>query len=155
MKNILIISALTVSGVYFLAKNKVSRVINDYKLALNNLTYNLNKLSNLGFNSQLIRGKVSLNITNNSALDLVLKTAGKITLTRLDFYTPKGLYIGYATPNLSEIEILANSTYTTPEIDFNVPLTSVSIKVITELFSNYQNIQIKPTINALGKNYTF
>lgn len=155
MKNILIISALTVGGVYFLAKNKVSQVINDYKLALSNLSYSLNKLSNLGFNSQLIRGKVSLNITNNSALDLVLKTAGKITLTRLDFYTPKGLYIGYVTPNLSEIEILANSTYTTPEIDFNVPLTSVSIKVITELFSNYQNIQIKPTINALGKNYTF
>jgi len=155
MKKALIVSVLAISGIYFLAKNKVSQLIDDYKTALLSLTYDLNKLSNLGFNSQSISGYVSLSIANPTNLDLSIKTAGKIVLSRLDFYTNKGLYIGYATPNLSEIEILSNSVFITPDIAFNIPLKSVSLKVITELIKDYKNIQVKPTIQALNQTYTF
>jgi hypothetical protein len=154
MKKVLIISALVLSSVVLLAKNKVSQVISDYEAVFKQLKIKLSGITNVKISNSQLTGQVSLNITNPTTTSVGLDTNTYITLKKLLFYTESGKFIGEALPNISKIELPAQKTTRLSKIPVVVPLGSDAIGVGIELLTNSQNLQVQAIIEALNTTYT-
>jgi len=154
MKNIIIISALVLGAGFLFAKGKVKNIIADYEKVFKQLKIKLGGIKNLNISNNKLSARVILHITNPTTTSLGLDTNSYITLKKLLFYTGTGKYIGEALPNISNIQLPAQQTISTPEIPVIVPLNNDIFSIGLELASNSKNIQVKAVIEAFSKTYT-
>jgi len=154
MKNIIIISSLIVASAFFLSKEKVKNIISNYENVFKQLKIKLGGIRNLNISNNKLSARVILHITNPTTTSLGLDTNSYITLKKLLFYTGTGKYIGEALPNISNIQLPAQQTISTPEIPVIVPLNNDIFSIGLELASNSKNIQVKAVIEALNQTYT-
>lgn len=154
MKKTLVISSLVLGAVFLFAKDKVINVLADYEAVFKQLKIKIAGINNLNITSNQLTANVTLNITNPTAVNLGLDTNSYVTLKKLLFYTESGKYIGEALPNISAIQLPAQSTITTPEIPVLVPLNTNAITIGLELLGNSKNLQVKAEIEALNTTYT-
>lgn len=154
MKKILVISSLVLGAGFLFAKEKVTDVLADYEAVFKQLKIKLAGINNLNITSNQLTANVTLNITNPTAVNLGLDTNSYVTLKKLLFYTESGKYIGEALPNISAIQLPAQTTITTPEIPVLVPLNTNAITIGLELLGNSKNLQVKAEIEALNTTYT-
>jgi len=154
MKNILIISGLLFTAGVLFAKDKATAVIANYEDVFKQLQIKLAGIKNINISNGMLTANVSLQISNPTTTDLGVDMQNYVTLKKLLFYTESGKYIGEALPNISNIQLPANQTITTPEIPVLIPLNTNAITIGLELLSNSKNIQVKAEIEALNTTYT-
>jgi hypothetical protein len=154
MKNTIIISSLVLASLFFLTKDKVSKMLVDYETAFKQLKLKLRDISNVDISNSNLSAGVVLNITNPTTFDLGVDSSNMVVLKKLLFYTENGTYFGTATPEISTIAIPANQTIQTPRIPVLVPLNGNLITLGIELMTNSKNIQVQAEIEVLGKTYT-
>jgi len=154
MKNILIISGLLLTAGVLFAKDKATAVIANYEDVFKQLQIKLAGIKNINISNGMLTANVSLQISNPTTTDLGVDMQNYVTLKKLLFYTESGKYIGEALPNISNIQLPANQTITTPEIPVLIPLNTNAITIGLELLSNSKNIQVKAEIEALNTTYT-
>ncbi|PHS04363.1 MAG: hypothetical protein COA88_13605 [Kordia sp.] len=154
MKNIILISGLLLTAGFLFTKNKVKNVIADYESIFKQLKIKLAGIKNLNISNGQLTARVTLNITNPTTTNLGLDTNSYVTLKKLLFYTESGKYIGEALPNISNIQLPAQQTITSPEIPVIVPLNNNAINVGFELLTNSKNLQVKAEIEAFNTTYT-
>lgn len=155
MKKIAIISALVLGSVILLSKDKVKALFSEYEDTLNKLKIQLNDISDVDISNSTLTAKAILNITNPTLISIGANSGGYITLKKLEFYTASGEYIGVATPNITNIELPAQQTISTPRIPLSIPLNGNIIDLGIELMTNSKNLQVKGEVEAFGKIITF
>ncbi len=153
MKKAIVITALLFSGLYYFGKPKVESLIKTYEDALKKLKIGFGSVSNINIKNSLLTANVVLKIVNPTPLNFGADSYGVATLTKLTFYTHKGLNIGYAFPNLQNISIQANSTILTQPIPIQITMNANAILVGLDLVQNTKDIKVVAEVTAFGQIY--
>lgn len=150
MKKFLLITTVLLGGAYLYGRNMISQ----YEEIVKELKLGFEKILNVHIQNGLFTGRVVLSITNPTTKDLGLKFKGLVTLKRLLFYTPSGLLIGAAYPEISNISIGANEKWVSPEIPFEIPFSIENIlNVGYDFIQNSNDLKVVAEVEILGKTH--
>ncbi len=153
MKKAIVISALFFGGLYFFGKPKVESLIKVYEAALKKLKIEFGSVSNINIKNSLLTANVVLKIVNPTPLNFGADSYGVATLTKLTFYTHTGLNIGYAFPNLQNINIQANSTTLTQPIPVQILMNANALFVGLDLAQNTKDIKVVAEVTAFSQTF--
>lgn len=150
MKIILGAAALAFGSSVYFGKEK----FNQYKGVLDNLQFNLKSIKGM----KLSGGKIIFNcdVELINPTNVAVNIPGEnIVVKNLHFYTPSGVYLGVASPNIAEISMPANGS----RIITNIPVF-LSVDPIGSAFYEILNIvsdpdllQIRAELLAFGKSF--
>ena len=155
MKNILLASLVGVIGIGFILKDKAKNIIDDYNAAMRKLRFRIDDIANVKYGGGALKASIKLNVNNPTTTNLVAETGGLVTLSKLDFYTNSGDFIGTARPNITAFDFPANSTTTTQFIPVEMPIGISLFSTVMNLLKDPKKIIVKPTIVVLDKTHTF
>jgi|GEM_PF-3752169 len=152
MRTILGMTAIAAGFFWYIGKNKAD----EYLQAFKQLEFKPLGIKNLRISGGKLSFYTNLKIKNNSLTDLDLDTAKKVVLSRIFVYNANGEYLGKATPNLSSINLPAQSTTVVENINTVVPLDDLG-SVLTNALSIIQNpnsLKLKLEFSAFGETFT-
>lgn len=151
IKTILGVAAVAVGGSLYFGKNKYD----GYQQVLQNLEINLKGIKGVKFSGGSIIFNCDVEILNPT--NVAVNVPGKqLVVKNLHFYTPKGVYLGVANPNVSEISLPANGKRLITNIPVTLSLSSIgnSLSEILDIVSNTDLLQITADLEAFGKSFT-
>ncbi len=152
MRTILGMTAIAAGFFWYIGKNKAD----EYLQAFEQLEFKPLGIKNIRLSGGKLSFYTSLEIVNNSLTNIALDTAKKVVLSRILVYNSNGEYLGKATPNLSAINLPAQSTTVVENINTVVPLDDLG-SVLTNALSIIQNpnsLKLKLEFSAFGETYT-
>lgn len=151
IKTLLSLGALAATGAIYFGKDKYD----EYSGVMENLSFNLKKVKNIGFSGGNVTLKADVELINPTATAITVP--GKlITVKNLHFYSLSGKKLGVANPNISDISLPANDKREIQNVPVVLDLSSITgnFNEILEIASNTDNLEIQAEIEAFGKSFT-
>ena len=153
MKKYIVIGGLALAGyqLFKAGSNKLGNIQNVAK----SLIVKIDSISTPEIVSGGTKFDTNLSITNPASEALNLNGSSIVKITKIDFYTASGDYLGESFPNITNISIAPHSTIQVK----NVP-TFVRVVNFGNLLTNAINIYLDPkqlkietTISAFGQTF--
>lgn len=151
IKAVLGVAALAVGGSIYLGKNKYD----SYRSVLENMEINLKKVTGLKISGDNVFFNVDIELVNPT--DISVNVPGnKLVVKNLHFFSPKGVKLGIASPNISNISLPANGSRMITNIPVALSLKTIgsSLNEIIEVALNPDLLQTTADLEAFGKSFS-
>jgi len=152
MKSWLIYGGMALAGFAIFGKDKLTGIAGVGK----KIQPKIKGIKNIKFGGNGITFNLDLELVNPTPVDLNVSAGNFISLDKIQFFSKNGVLLGESLPNLSEIEVPANSGIVLTGIPVQISTTNVA-----ELFSavsafaggGTSPLAYKLFFGALGKQF--
>jgi hypothetical protein len=153
-RNLIIVASLGLLGIAAYGKKKYDEAVS----VLGNLSFSITKISKVSFSLPFVYFDAVIKVDNPTNINFGASLTNQIVVKEVRVYDLKNVYLGKANPNLSNIQLPADTTTELPKMKFIVDITKLFSEITSNiaLYLNYDFSALKYEIDveAFGKIIT-